>query len=62
MFHKAFKTNTGNGLGSFLESFYIMEEKKKKEKRRTLLLCAVQRESVFPIPDTKFHYTVEATH
>jgi len=49
-------------LAAFIKAFTSWKKIKKKEKRRTLLLCAVQRESVFPIPDTKFHYTVEATH
>lgn len=47
MFHKAFKTNTGNGLGSFLESFYIMEEKKKKKKREEPFSYVQFRETAY---------------
>lgn len=47
MFHKAFKTNTGNGLGSFLESFYIMEEKKKKRKEKNPSpMCSSERKRI----------------
>lgn len=54
VFRKAFKTNTSNELGSFLESFNIVKEKNKWREPFSYVQFS-NRESIFPISDTKFH-------
>lgn len=60
MCHKAFKTDTDNELGSFLESFNIVKEKKKKLKEPSPYVQFSKRKTVSSIislsPSNIQHY------
>lgn len=67
MFHKAFKTDTDNELGSFLESFIIAEEKNKLQEPSSYVQFSKRKYIplhlfLLPISDTTLHSTEEAKY